>query len=227
MTTRVTHSLAAGCLAIALSGLAACSPAQLNALLGAAQGAQPGATASTAPGAAAASPAPGQKAEPMADPVKDAAFAAFKAKVDAAGSDPERMAKLFVAAFSQYKKDAKLAKEMMTLAADAGELTADPTSRSGFRFIPARDIYWTTVDRNPALGLAYLKTAADADGASPEDSVVIDTEYAAQDKGVNGDRAKFFIALQDGSGKRPRPVSLVLKDGRWRVNEFSSIVVQI
>jgi hypothetical protein len=205
--------LAAGLSVIGLTGLSACTPGELLALLGPNGSVPAGASASAQPGGSAGKRAP--------DPAKDATFTAFKAKVDAAAGDPEKSLKLFIAALVHYEQDATLAKEMMTLVADSGELTEDETSRSGFRFLPARDIYWSTLDRNPALGKAYLQAA----GANPEDSVVIDHDYAAIDKGVNGARAKFFVAV--GGGKRSRPVSLKLNDGRWQVSEFSSIVVQI
>jgi hypothetical protein len=235
MSQFVNRRLALACLVAATAGMSGCTPAELAALLGPSVSTQ-----KPAGGAAVAEstskqpvktgiikPGAGGEAASEADPAKDALLAKFKAKVDGAGSAPEQTAKLFVAAFAQYDKDAALAKAMMTLVADDGELTQDPGSRSGFRFIAAREIYWATVDRNPSLGRSYLRAKADADGANPEESVAIDYTYDAVDKGVNGARAKFYIPFQDGTAKRPRPISLIQTNGRWKVTEFSSIVVPI
>jgi hypothetical protein len=206
--------LVSGIAVAATLTLTACTPAELTSLLGAASPDRPAASGDTA------------SSKPPADPAADARFAAFQAKVEAASGDPGKIAKLFVAALAYYGKDATLAKEMMTAACGESELSVDPSSRSGFSFIPARGIYWAGVDRQPTLGQAYLAPGA-IDGANPEDTVVIDDDYNALDKGVQGDRAHLFIALQDGSGKRPRPITVTRADGKWRVTDFSSIVVPI
>ena len=168
------------------------------------------------------------------DKVKDAYFEKFKAKVEAAKADPEKTLKLFIAAYAQYDKDAQLSKELMTLfmepfggPAGFGDVERDPISRSGLRFAAVRNNYWREMDKNTKLVLIHLKNASDADSENPEDSVLIDYDYKAADIGVNGDSAKFYLFINPPNGKRSRPVKLRKVNGAWRVQEFSSITIQI
>lgn len=228
-------SLLAAVLSLSLTGCTL-SPAAISALsaaalngAGQAEPAQPQQPVGETP-APTVAPTTKPSAAPAIPKASAAAVEAFAKKVEAAHGDPRVTAQLFMAGLVAYEKDAALGRALMTLVVVDGDVQANPTSPSGLAFISPREIYFRTLDRNPALGRAYLDEPASADGADVETHVVIDDAYAAVDKGVNEEAgtAKFFIKLNElGAGKRPRPLSLKRVEGVWRVSEYSSVFVQI
>jgi hypothetical protein len=83
------------------------------------------------------------------------------------------------------------------------------------------------VDRQPTLPSLYFDKAENATAPDAEAHVVIDTEYKAVDKGVQGDLATFYMAQSGDANKRPRPLKLERKPEGWRVSNYSSVVVPI
>jgi hypothetical protein len=83
------------------------------------------------------------------------------------------------------------------------------------------------VDRQPTLPGLYFDKPENAMAADAEAHVVIDTEYKAVDKGVQGDLATYYMAQSGDANKRPRPLKLEKQADGWRVSNYSSIVVPI
>ncbi|MEB3223566.1 MAG: hypothetical protein VKS61_15950 [Candidatus Sericytochromatia bacterium] len=228
-------SLACSLLAATLAG---CSPEAIKAVAAAAADGR--SNAATPAGAAdtAAKPAGDTAAKPAANEPAAAPSAArvlydkFVAKADEAKDDSRMTARLFVWAFCYYAKDPKLAKAMMSYLTYKMDLRMNPESLSGYDFTQSRNIYWSTIDKNPARMLVHLKNG-EADLADLDkgiEGVIIDDDYAAAQKGewdssTYTKEAKYYIFTFPVGKIRPRPVALIIEDGRWKVREYSSFAV--
>lgn len=172
------------------------------------------------------------KQPPKASPEQEAFFGTFMGKVDAAGDDPEKMARLFIAAFAWWERDSKFAKELMTLTLYSGEVSEDQSSRSGLKIPQSRDTYWPGVDRHLDLPYVYFPSKEKALEANAEANVLIDNEIGSE-HGIlaGGKEAVYFVKFGIETDRMPRPIRLRIEDrateakGKWRVNNYSSIVV--
>lgn len=169
------------------------------------------------------------KQPPKASAEQEAFFGTFMGKVDAAGGDPEKMARLFFVAFAWWERDSKFSKELMSLTCYNGEVSEDQSSRSGLKLNERG--YWLGVDRQPTLPYVYFPSKDKAMEPNAEDFVLVDNEIGSE-HGIlpGGKEAVYFVKFGIETDRMPRPIRLRIEDkgeakGQWRINNYSSIVV--
>lgn len=213
--------------------------ASASTMPGAAPASSPSPLSSSAPAATASpasSTAPTESASPGgALPQAGAhaeAVAHLKEMAKAKEEDPVAFAKLVVQALAYAMKDVDVATEMLAYLSDNTLKAADAKSSTGFVMGPTYLRFMvTTLEKEPYHAFFYTPSGVspDADWKTVADKVLIDEDYKAVQKGVEGNYAYYYFKVRNDLRSSAK---LTLSLGKseagpkaWRANNLSSLYV--
>ncbi len=151
----------------------------------------------------------------------------FQKAAEAGKTDAREVARLTVLAVVVWHRDVALSEQMLSVLLESDDREEDSSSPTGFR--PRRSVKddLARMAGKPEIGAAYCGATPEAgyaDGDLLNCPVRFATDYSPTRQGVgypSEDRAKFFM---QHSGGRPRPIELILVDGRWRIRNFGGLL---
>jgi hypothetical protein len=159
----------------------------------------------------------------------DQAFAAFRARFEAQGKDPEAVTRMLVEGMLALEQDPGLGSQMMALVTSKKNLEIDPDAPAGVRFRHTDDSVRRLL-ANPNIARSYAGgDHRSGYGGFAPDRIALDRGYSADRQGIDypaAGQAKFFVRC--GGADTPRPVTLARNDaGYWKVTNFSSLTVGV
>lgn len=197
-----------------------------------APGASTAPAASSAPAASGAPAASSAPASPAATGAHAEAVAHLKAQAKEREEDPVAFAKLVVQALAYAVQDVTVATEMLAYLSDNTLKAADAKSSTGFVMGPTYLRFMvTTLEKEPFHAYFYTRPgfSTSADWKAVADQVLIDEDYKAVQKGVEGSYAYYYFKVRNDLRTSAK---LTLSLGKseagpkaWRANNLSSLYV--
>lgn len=155
----------------------------------------------------------------------------FKRAVDEGAADPQEVARLAVLVLVVYERDVDLARQMLSLLLEPDELREDGESPTGWVVNRSARDDLDRLSGTPQIARGYCgATPAGGyeDGDVDNCPVKLDFAYSSTRQGVgypSEDRARFFVV--NGGASRPRPIDLILIDGRWKVRNWGGLLTGV